>query len=265
MQANTDKDNNSVKDSKDSFITRISPITLFVISVVAGIAAIVLSSNSIVILPYHLTILIGTLLIWPSFVSASNEVRELARYGLGTGTSSIGYWGTAVGVTATALAHLTGAFSIPVAIAGSFVIGLVTGICAQKIIKMKIPVMIQGSAMLATSTAIIATFLLAVSDAESTLLYPLIYIAITLAVLHPFNGSMGAGENLKRTLQFAWLEASMTTALFGFVILIAGYNGGLSMLAISIIGFVVFLRQWYESIKKDTYRFASTGFPEAEH
>ncbi len=159
---------------------------------------------------------------------------------------------------------------------GALIVGAVTGICAQKIIKMKIPVMIRDSAVLASSTAIIAMFFLAMLTGYSSFVltidayitYPLIYIAITLAILHPFNGSMGAGENQRRTLRLSVVEASMTTGLFGLIALLfseALLFTGISVIIASTAGFVIFTIRWFSSVKEDTYEFAWTGYPPAEH
>ena len=241
---------------------------LFTIALITGIIAIMVVNYYPVLTP------IAVILVWPAFISGANSVRQVARYGLGTGTSSIGYWGTAVGTTMALLSQFFNtSYSPYIGISSALVVGAVTGIAAQKIIKMKIPVMIQESAFLSSSTAIIAVFLMSVlsvssSGMDSYVTFPLVYIAITLAVLHPFNGSMGAGENQKRTLRLSAVEASMTTGMFGMVAVIfsdALFLMGISMIIISLAGFLVFLKRWYSLVKEDTYEFKWTGYPPAEH
>lgn len=204
-------------------------------------------------------------LIWPAFLGSANSVRSLASYGLGTGTASIGYWGTAVGATIVysgMLLSLNPIVEIAAALAG----GAITGICAQKIIKMKIPVMIRESAILAASTAVIIRFLIGLFPEQVTLLFPLMYIAVTLAVLHPYNGSMGAGENQRRTLWLSAVEASMTTFIFGFVLLLMTPSlASAGILLISTLGFVLFIMGWYRMVKKEIFGISWTGFPDAEH
>jgi tetrahydromethanopterin S-methyltransferase subunit C len=247
---------------------------LYLIALVLGIIAIMMVKFSHSLTP------IAVILIWPAFISGANAVRQVARYGLGTGTSSIGYWGTAVGATMAFTSQFINPaynFASPYfEIFGALIVGAVTGICAQKIIKMKIPVMISASAVLASSTAIIAMFFLAmlteysaqVSTLDAYITYPLIYIAITLAILHPFNGSMGAGENQKRTLRLSAVEASVTTGLFGLIALLfseALFFTGISVIIVSTTGFFIFVKRWFAAAKEDTYEVAWTGYPPAEH
>ncbi len=235
---------------------------LYVIALLCGIVAI---QTARFYLPF-----LGVVLIWPAFISSANAVRQIARYGLGTGTSSIGYWGTAVGATMAFISQFMDSVYAPYfAISSALVVGGVTGVTAQKIIRMKIPVMVRDSAILSSSTAIIAVFFLGIfSGPDASIVYPLIYIAITLAVLHPFNGSMGAGENQKRTLGLSAVEASMTTGLFGLVALFFSDTlslTGAGIIVISVAGFLIFLERWYSLVKKDTYEMAWTGYPPAEH
>lgn len=238
--------------------TDIKSIRLFAIAIIAGLAGIMLEEKISFVF-----ILVPA--IWPAFLSSANGVRSLASYGLGTGTSSIGYWGTAVGATTVYAGMLLGlnpVVEIALALAG----GAITGICAQKIIKMKIPVMIRESAILAAATAVIIRFLIGLFPQQVTILFPLMYIAVTLAVLHPYNGSMGAGENQRRTLWLSGVEASMTTAVFGLLLLLMAPSwGSAGVLLVSASGFAVFIIGWYRSVKKDIYGMAWTGFPAAEH
>lgn len=153
-----------------------------------------------------------------------------------------------------------------VEIAAALAGGAITGICAQKIIKMKIPVMIRESAILAASTAVIIRFLIGLFPEQVTLLFPLMYIAVTIAVLHPYNGSMGAGENQRRTLWLSAVEASMTTFIFGFVLLLMTPSlASAGILLISTLGFVLFIMGWYRMVKKEIFGISWTGFPDAEH
>ena len=237
----------------------IPSLKLFIVSIITGLAAIFLQGYT----GAYVFILVP--LIWPAFVGSANGVRSLASYGLGTGTSSIGYWGTAVGATAVYAGMQLGMNPI-VEIAAAQAGGAITGICAQKIIKMKIPVMIRESSILAASTAVIIRFLAGLFPEQVALLFPLLYIAVTLAVLHPYNGSMGAGENQRRTLWLSGVEASMTTAVFGLVLLLMVPSfAAAGIILISALGFAIFISGWYRMVKKDIYGMSWTGFPVAEH
>jgi tetrahydromethanopterin S-methyltransferase subunit C len=220
---------------------------------------------------------ISLILVWPAFVAAASSVRLMCRYGLGTGTSSIGYWGTAVGATTTFASQFIGneAYSPFVEIIVAFVVGAVTGLCANKIVHMKIPRIELNSAILAGSTAIITLVVLELFTGESGIAsidlyytYPIIYLATTLAVLHPYNGSMGANENQPRTLKLALCEAALTTALFGVISLIIPHTStsiAVSVIIISAIGLIIATKIWWQAVKKDAYEITWTGFPPAEH
>jgi len=237
----------------------IPSLKLFIVSIITGLAAIFLQGYTAA----YVFILIP--LIWPAFVSSANGVRSLASYGLGTGTSSIGYWGTAVGAT-TVYAGMQMGLNPIVEISAALACGAITGICAQKIIKMRIPVMVRESAILAASTAVIIRFLAGLFPEQVSLMFPLMYIAVTLAVLHPYNGSMGAGENQRRTLWLSGVEASMTTAVFGLVLLfMVPSMTGAGIILVSAMGFAIFIRGWYRMVKKEIYGMSWTGFPAAEH
>jgi len=236
----------------------IPSLKLFIVSIITGLVAIFLQGYTAT----YVFMLVP--LIWPAFVGSANGVRSLASYGLGTGTASIGYWGTAVGATAVYIGMQLGLNPI-VEISAALVGGAITGICAQKIIKMRIPVMIRESAILAASTAVIIRFIAGLFPEQVTLL-PLMYIAVTLAVLHPYNGSLGAGENQRRTLWLSCVEASMTTAVFGLVLLLMVPSmTGAGIILVSALGFTIFIRGWYKMVKKEIYGMSWTGFPAAEH
>ena len=216
---------------------------------------------------------ISIILIWPAFIAAAGCVEFLCRYGLGTGTSSIGYWGTACGATVVFASQFieTTAYSPFLEIAIATLLGYAAGFCANKIIKMKIPRIELNSAIIAGSTGIITLIVLEIlaggtGIAGTTVyyIYPVMYIGIALTVLHPYNGNLGAGENQTRTLMLAMCEAALLTALFGFIgILLPNtpFIPALGMLIISIIGFVIFVSIWWKRVKEEVYEVVWAGYP----
>jgi len=191
---------------------------LYIVAVITGII-----SYFIAALNPNLSF-ISIILIWPSFVAAAGCVEFLCRYGLGTGTSSIGYWGTACGATVVFASQFigTGAYSPFLEIAIATLLGYAAGLCANKIIRMKIP------------------------------------------RIHPYNGSLGEGENQPRTLMLALCEGALLTALFGFIGILlpnAPFIPALGMLIISIIGFVIFVSIWWKRVKKEAYDIVWAGYP----
>lgn len=252
-------------------VTEISIQKLFIISLVTGIIAINLIKF------VHPLSGLAFIFVWPSFVAAANSVSGMARYGLGTGTSSIGYWGAAVGATAAFAGQFINPIYSPYSeIIAALAIGYVTGFCANKVIKMKIPHIELNSMIIAGATAIISVAVLTlltgysanITTLDAYVIYPLIYIAITLAVLHPYNGSIGAGENQRRTHTLAWTEAAMTTTLFGLIAVLFAEEllwPGLGVMVVSIIGFVIFAYRWIKASREDIYDIKWTGFPPAKH
>jgi tetrahydromethanopterin S-methyltransferase subunit C len=238
--------------------------TLFGAALLSGIVGILLIGHGISI---------GIVFLWLPFLSAANSVRGMAKYGLGTGNASIGYWGTAVGATSAFITSLccgsTPLLYAAAVVATSLVIGLATGVLADKVIRMKIPRIELNSAVIAVSTAMItAGFLLIIGS--NYCLYPFIYIIITLAVLHPYNASTGAGENQKRTLLLALVEACMTTLAIGIVAMLASgsampVSDDVTIVVVSACGLVIAVVAWYRLVKSDIYEIRWTGYSPAEH
>ena len=240
--------------------------TLFGAALLSGIAGILLIGHGISI---------GIVFLWLPFLSAANSIRGMAMYGLGTGNASIGYWGTAVGATSAFVVSLsvscrsTPLLYVAAVVAISLVIGLATGILADKVIRMRIPRIELNSAVIAMSTAMITAGFLLILGSDYGL-YPFIYIIITLAVLHPYNASTGAGENQKRTLLLALVEACMTTLVIGIVAMLASrssipISGDVAIVAASACGLVIAVVAWYRLVKSDIYEIRWTGYPPAEH
>ena len=238
--------------------------TLFGAALLSGIAGILLIGHGISI---------GIVFLWLPFLSAANSVRGMAKYGLGTGNASIGYWGTAVGATSAFITSLC-CGSTPLLYAAavvtiSLVIGLATGVLADKVIRMKIPRIELNSAVIAVSTALITAGSLLILGSNYCL-YPFIYIIITLAVLHPYNASTGAGENQKRTLLLALVEACMTTLVIGIVAMLASgsampVSDDVAIVVVSACGLVIAVVAWYRLVKSDIYEIRWTGYSPAEH
>lgn len=240
--------------------------TLFGAALLSGIAGTLLIGHGASI---------GIIFLWLPFLSAANSVRGMAKYGLGTGNASIGYWGTAVGATsAFVLSLLFSCRSTPLlyaaaVVAISLVIGLATGVLADKVIRMKIPRIELNSAVIAVSTALITAGSLLIIGSNYCL-YPFIYIIITLAVLHPYNASTGAGENQKRTLMLALVEACMTTLVIGIVAMLASKSAmpisdAVAIVVVSACGLIVAVVAWYRLVKSDIYEIKWTGYSPAEH
>ena len=235
---------------------------LFVIAIVCSTIAI-MAFNAI---PH--AVILSIILIWPAFASGASAVKGISSYGIGTGVASIGMLGAGVGtIAAFSSIFIDMPFSPFIGIAAAFVIGFITGLCANKIIKMKIPQMELKIGIMSASAAMIATLFISIFSNNSDMLLtdvyivlPLIFISTALAIIHPYNGSMGAGENQPRTLKLAFTEASLTTLLFGVISL--AYTDiitSIEILLVSGIGFVIFTTIFLRAIRAELYKLEWSG------
>ncbi len=237
-------------------------VSLFLIAIVCSTVAIMIFNT----VPH--AVFLSIILIWPAFAAGASAVKDISSYGIGTGVASIGMLGAGVGtIAAFSSIFIDMPFSALIGITAAFVIGFVTGLCANKIIKMKIPRMELKIAIMSASAAMIATLFVSIFSNNIDMLLtdvyivlPLIFISTALAIIHPYNGSMGAGENQPRTLKLAFAEASLTTLLFGLISL--AYTDtitSIEILLVSGLGFVIFTTIFLRAINAEIYKLEWSG------
>ena len=174
-------------------------------------------------------------LIW-----GSNTIKVLCSYGIGTGVPSAGMMSFGSGIIAMLFAAKYGVAAPIVGVILAAIIGAILGYCAQSILNMKIPVMIQSIIEMAVIGALVIMGFAAMTSGTFTLI-PMMsgvaghwasfiggaFIAVVfmlggIAIQHPFNATLGP----------SWAQDRM--------LYLAAECGFLSMIAIAVMS-VAFL------------------------
>lgn len=195
-----------------------------------------------------------------AIIWGADAIARVASYGLGTGVPSIGYMSLAIGVIG-ALAGIAGAIMFgsnsvllgPVfGVVLAMIIGAIVALMGTKVIKMKIPILVQCTVELSGAAAIsVIGFSAAIAGSigmpailttvVSTGFIGLLFIMNTMAIQHPFNACLGPQENRVRTLKLAGATAFMSMAIVGLL----GMGISKAWWVIAIIGAIA----WFISIK----------------
>jgi tetrahydromethanopterin S-methyltransferase subunit C len=242
---------------------------------------------------------VGSLLASLGAVAAiiwgADAIRRVASYGLGTGVPSIGYMSLAIGIVGS-LAGLAGALLFPasLALAGpimgfviAVVVGAIVALIGRKIIKMKIPVLVQCTAELAGASALsVIGFSAAISApvAASLSLSPLsigaiqatvistgfialLFILNTMAIQHPFNACLGPNEKQTRTLKLAVSTGFISMTIVGLLALIVSLKPLVAIVPIiGAIGWLISFRAFVQASVEDAASTKWSGmWPKVEH
>lgn len=195
-----------------------------------------------------------------AIIWGADAIRRVASYGLGTGVPSIGYMSLAIGIVG-GLAGIAGAllFGSGLVILGpimgliiAMIIGAIVAIIGRRIVKMKIPVLVQCTAELAGASALsVLGFSAAIAGSFampaiqntviSTGFIALLFILNTMAIQHPFNACLGPNENQTRTLKLAASTGFMSMAIVGLI----GIGISSAWWLIAVIGALA----WFVSIR----------------
>lgn len=230
-----------------------------------------------------------------AIIWGADAIRRVASYGLGTGVPSIGYMSLSIGIVGS-LAGLAGAllFGANMEIAGpiiglviAVVVGAIVALIGRKVIKMKIPVLVQCTAEISGAAALsVIGFSLAISAPVaanlglpllsmaavqtaviSTGFIALLFILNTMAIQHPFNACLGPNESQTRTLKLAASTGFISMAVVGLIALVASLNPIVAI--VPIVGAIGWLISVREFIKASTEDAASTEWsgmwPKVEH
>ena len=218
-----------------------------------------------------------------AIIWGADAIRRVASYGLGTGVPSIGYMSLAIGIIGS-LAGIAGVtlFGSSLAIAGpilgliiAMIVGAIVALVARKIIKMKIPVLVQCTAELAGASALsVLGFSVAIASpvaalmgkqalsmgaiqgaAISTGFIGLLFILNTMAIQHPFNACLGPNEDQVRTLKLAVSTAFISMAIVGLLALI--FSGNSWVAIVPIIGALGWLVSFKAFVSASTEAAAS--------
>lgn len=132
------------------------------------------------------------------------------------------------------------------------IVGAIVALVGKKVIKMKIPVLVQCTAELAGASALsVIGFSAAIAGSiampiiqltvVNTGFIALLFILNTMAIQHPFNACLGPNEDQTRTLKLAASTAFMSMAIVGLI----GIGINPAWWLIAIIGALA----WFVSIR----------------
>jgi len=220
-----------------------------------------------------------------AIIWGADAIRRVASYGLGTGVPSIGYMSLAIGIVG-GLSGIAGAllFGSGLAIAGpimgliiAMIVGAIVAIIGKKVIKMKIPVLVQCTAELSGAAALsVIGFSAAIAGSIampaiqqtviSTGFIALLFIMNTMAIQHPFNACLGPNEDQTRTLKLAASTGFMAMAIAGLI----GIGISSAWWLIAVIGalaWFVSIRSFLQASAKDAASVEWSGLwpKEEEH
>ena len=222
-----------------------------------------------------------------AIIWGADAIRRVASYGLGTGVPSIGYMSLAIGIVG-GLAGIAGAFLLgsTFALAGpvlglviAMIIGAIVALIGRKVIKMKIPVLVQCTAELAGASALsVIGFSAAIAGSISmasiqasvisTGFIALLFILNTMTIQHPFNACLGPNEKQTRTLKLATSTGFIEMAIIGLLALIVSGNTWVAIVPIiGALGWLVSFRAFLSASTEDAASVKWSGMwpKEEEH
>lgn len=231
-----------------------------------------------------------------AIIWGADAIRRVASYGLGTGVPSIGYMSLAIGIVG-GLAGIAGValFGSSLALAGpimgliiAMIIGAIVALIGKKIIKMKIPVLVQCTAELAGASALsVIGFSVAIAAPVAGLIgksaismgaiqpavistgfIALLFILNTMTIQHPFNACLGPNEKQTRTLKLAVSTAFIEMAIIGLLALIVSGNSWVAIVPIiGALGWLVSFRAFLGASIEDaaSTRWSGMWPKEEEH
>jgi tetrahydromethanopterin S-methyltransferase subunit C len=219
-----------------------------------------------------------------AIIWGADAIRRVASYGLGTGVPSIGYMSLAIGIVG-GLAGIAGTFvfgtglSILGPIMGliiAMIVGAIVALVGKKVVKMKIPVLVQCTAELSGAAALsVIGFSAAIAGSIAmpliqltvinTGFIALLFIMNTMAIQHPFNACLGPNENQTRTLKLAASTAFMSMAIVGLISI--GISSAWWLIAlIGALAWFVSIRSFLQASEEDAASFKWSGmWPKEEH
>jgi len=216
-------------------------------------------------------------------VWGADAVARISQYGLGTGIPSIGTLSVGMGIIAS-LFGLSVSSREGIVFAGPVIslltacgIGLMTGVLANKAIKMNIPTLEQATTEVGGAAAIVLTALMVMigGSIDFNVITPkvidngfvaLVLITGALAIFHPFNASLGPDETRPRTLMLAVVVGAIAMffcALGSFATLT--FTTAVINTVLAALIWLVAFRRYFAYVKRDAHAVVGTGLlPEVE-
>ena len=257
----------------------VNPKKPLALGIIGGLVGIYLTPVNPIIGPIFAALGAVAAIVW-----GADAIARVASYGLGTGVPSIGYMSLAIGIVG-AIAGLAGILIIGenYIIIGPFmgfmlaiVVGAIVALVSRKILKMKIPVLVQGTielsgaaalSVLGFSVAIAGSYTLPAiqNSVISTGFIALLFILNTMAIQHPFNACFGPQENRIRTLKLAFSTAFMSMAVIGIIGI--GISPAWWLIStVGAVGWFISIRAFLNASKEEAASVKWTGWwPKEEH
>lgn len=228
-----------------------------------------------------------------AIIWGADAIRRVASYGLGTGVPSIGYMSLAVGIIGS-LSGIAGValFGSSLTLAGpvlgfviAMIVGAIVALVARKIVKMKIPVLVQCTTEIAGASALsVIGFSAAIAapmasnlglpllsmqamqtSVISTGFIALLFILNTMAVQHPFNACLGPNEKQTRTLKLAAATGFISMAVVGLIAFLASGNAWVAIVPIiGTLAWLVSIKAFIGASLEDAASVAWSGMPKEE-
>ncbi|MBM4240770.1 MAG: tetrahydromethanopterin S-methyltransferase subunit C [Euryarchaeota archaeon] len=221
-----------------------------------------------------------------AIIWGADTIRRVASYGLGTGVPSIGYMSLAIAIVGS-IAGIAGASVLKLdpllgPIFGfilAVVLGAIVAVLCKTLLKMKIPILIRGTAELSGaaalsvigfSAAIAGTFSFAPIIVGGTLylgieqavistgFIALLFILNTMAIQHPFNACLGPDEDQVRTLKLSVATGFIAMAIVGLLSVYTSKAWWLVTL-IGAIAWFIAIREFIDASKESAASVKWTG------
>ncbi len=207
-----------------------------------------------------------------AILMGSEAVRTVCAYGIGTGVPSIGLMAMGMGLVVALFGLSIGGIAGPIiGVVLAMAFGYLIGLIANKVIKMNIPVMEQTLMTLGGAGAITLTGLsvviagtidyqLILETVINTGYIAVIFIAGTLAILHPFNANLGPDETQDRTLVHTISTGALAMFVAGLASLpVLGNGAGILTMLIAAIIWIWSFMWYFKLVKRDASGVLGTG------
>jgi tetrahydromethanopterin S-methyltransferase subunit C len=254
---------------------------ILTVGLVGGLVGIYLTYLNVLTGTYWFSVFggIGALL---AIYWGSHAIKILASYGLGTGVPSAGMIALGSGLVAMLFAtrvELFGGIAVPiVTLVVAAVIGAISGVIANSILKMHIPVMVRSLTELAASGSLILLGFSAMATGRFTFsalasadvtffgmvitnysasliggsIIALIFILGGIAIQHPFNACLGPSWEQDRMLMLSaecGFLSMIPIAVVSFAFI--SFEAAIISVIVSLVGWLYTFNQYIVLSKRD--------------
>jgi len=251
--------------------SKIDKKKLMIYGIGGGIAGIYLAGILNVALNTNYFSFLAGLGVIAAIVMGSEAVRMVCGYGIGTGVPSIGLMAMGMGLVAAMFGLSIGGMAGPIiGLIVAIVFGFFVGTVANKVVKMNIPVMEETLTMLAAAGSITLmglsimvagqiNYALVLSSVIETGFIAAIFIAGSLAILHPFNANLGPDETQDRTLVHTITTGALAMLAAGIASIFTLGSAGILNVLIAVAIWYWSFRWYFQLVKRDAAGVVGTG------